>query len=193
MKTQCIAAVETALGRRLGATEAADIEARINAAMKNLARQDPAAWRRLTQDVRWQRGAEEAGRQLVGEAKLARDRVAATIAIKARIDARAQENAPGDHLGHLDAMMAFTPSGKGRQISIESAHRAILRDAIGGIQDAFKVAEGDIFGFTMSKEGALALVREAHGQPTDVPLPARRRRPGTRCASSCGSGATAPG
>jgi hypothetical protein len=79
MRSECIEAVAQAIGRSITQREAQDIETRILRGMSERARQDPAAWRALTEAQRLRAGAEGAAAQLTHEAAKTKQRVALTI------------------------------------------------------------------------------------------------------------------
>lgn len=75
MRAECVDAVQQAIGRALTKPEIKGIEDRIRGNMRQLARQDPQAWRGLTDAERLTRAAETARDQLVGEAGKRQQRV----------------------------------------------------------------------------------------------------------------------
>lgn len=79
MRPECIAAVAQALGRSITQKEAQDIEARIARAMRERARQEPAAWRQLSRAERMQAAAQDASQELLSEAAKAKQRVALAV------------------------------------------------------------------------------------------------------------------
>ncbi|MGG2044829.1 hypothetical protein [Burkholderia gladioli] len=70
MHAKCAAAVEQAAGRKLTKAELDGIENRVRAGMRSVSRQDPAAWRSLSEADRVQAGADWARQQLENEANL---------------------------------------------------------------------------------------------------------------------------
>lgn len=163
MKTQCILAVEAALGRKLVAKEAADIEARVKVAMVWRARKDPAAWHSMTQADRLLLGAQDAGKALVAEARVKRDQIASNIMIKSRIDTLANGRPPGDEFGHLDAILDHRPDNTGGTVSIASSAHAVTLDAIGRIGDVMK-ASRKWFGLLFDEQGSRDIIRELFGE-----------------------------
>ncbi|AZY52834.1 hypothetical protein [Bordetella avium] len=79
MRNECIEAVAQAIGRSITQKEAQDIENRIVRAMRERARQDPAAWRQLDEAARLRAAADDAAQGLMHEAAKAKQRVALTI------------------------------------------------------------------------------------------------------------------
>lgn len=79
MRNECIEAVAQAIGRSITQKEAQDIEGRIVRAMRERARQDPAAWRQMDEAARLRAAADDAAQGLMHEAAKAKQRVALTI------------------------------------------------------------------------------------------------------------------
>ncbi len=87
MRRECINAVQQAAQRTLTAREIQNIEDRIYRNMRQLARNDPASWRQMTDAERLRRAGQLAADELQQEAGLKRRRVALTIAARQRLDA----------------------------------------------------------------------------------------------------------
>lgn len=91
MHAKCAAAVTQAAGRDLTKAELDGIENRVRAGMRAVARQDPAAWRSMTEAERVQAGAEWARQQLEAEANLDKARKQLQIAKHIETTDRIQE------------------------------------------------------------------------------------------------------
>ncbi|WP_186269823.1 hypothetical protein [Burkholderia gladioli] len=91
MHAKCAAAVEQAAGRKLTKAELDGIENRVRAGMRSVSRQDPAAWRSLSEADRVQAGAEWARQQLESEANLDAARKRLQIAKQIETTDRIQE------------------------------------------------------------------------------------------------------
>ncbi|AKE03044.1 hypothetical protein K6W16_10350 [Burkholderia dolosa] len=91
MHAKCAAAVAQAAGRDLKKAELDGIENRVRAGMRAVARQDPAAWRSMTEAERVQAGAEWARQQLEAEANLDKARKQLQIAKQIETTDRIQE------------------------------------------------------------------------------------------------------
>lgn len=87
MRQECINAVQQAASRRLTQQEIKNIEDRIYRNMRQLARNDPASWRAMTDAERLRRAGQLAANELTKEAALKKRRVALTIAARQRLDA----------------------------------------------------------------------------------------------------------
>ncbi len=87
MRQECINAVQQAASRRLTQQEIKNIEDRIYRNMRQLARNDPASWRAMTDAERLRRAGQLAANELTNEAALKKRRVALTIAARQRLDA----------------------------------------------------------------------------------------------------------
>ena len=91
MHAKCAAAVAQAAGRDLTKAELDGIENRVRAGMRAVSRNDPAAWRSMTEADRVQAGAEWARQQLEGEANLDRARKQLQVAKQIETTDRIQE------------------------------------------------------------------------------------------------------
>src|SRR6267143_2251000 len=69
MKPKCIDAVEKAIGRKLSAEEAADVQNRIERAVRRMARANPQETLRRAPEVRMREAAKMAAKEFVGEAE----------------------------------------------------------------------------------------------------------------------------
>jgi hypothetical protein len=85
MRAECILAVSQAIGRQINQQEAKDIESRILSGMRQLAREDPAAWAGTSRAGRLMAAAELAGQSLVQQAGKKKQRIALTIIAHDRV------------------------------------------------------------------------------------------------------------
>lgn len=166
MKTQCIQAVQNAIGRTLNQTEIKDIQSRISRNMRQLAQTDP-AWQSLTAADRLTQAAQSAARELRAEAAKSKQRVGLTILAHDRV-ANYIAQFPDDPLKALDRMLAFSSDGPGI-FSIESATNGIRAEAMGSMVDAIDFTRGKMLGLFADAEKARALVQELHGENSGVP------------------------
>ncbi|WP_175040142.1 hypothetical protein [Burkholderia contaminans] len=91
LKQACIDAVNKAAGRRLSRAELQQIDERIGANMRQLARKDRARWQGLSNDARVLEAAEEGARQIQHEAALKVMRAQMQVLKTAATDARLAE------------------------------------------------------------------------------------------------------
>lgn len=166
MRAQCIQSVEQAIGRSLRVGEAADIEARIRQAMKDLARQDRQAWQQMTADQRLIEAGKKVGVDLVAEAIRKQQILASDIVKQARNlsmldDTRIQIPA----MERLDRLIAFHGDMAGI-LSINSQARAIAAVSLGRLHEMFAATKGKALGIFHDKAMTLDVVREMFGQST---------------------------
>lgn len=162
MRPECIQAVTQAVGRTLTQPEIKGIEDRISRNMRQLAQKDP-QWQAKTTADRLTAAADQAARDLVGEAQLKKQRVALTIMAHDRISSY-MARFPDKPLEGLDRMLAFSSDGKSGIQSIESSTRAIRDEAVSRMLDVIDQTKGKFMGLFQDAAGNLALVRELHGQ-----------------------------
>lgn len=162
MRPECIQAVTQAIGRTLTQPEIKGIEDRISRNMRQLAQKDP-QWQAKSTADRLAAAADQAARELMGEAQLKKQRVALTIMAHDRISSYMQRF-PGSPLEGLDRMLAFSSDGKSGIQSIESSTRAIRDEAVSRMLDVIDQTKGKFMGLFQDEAGNLALVRELHGQ-----------------------------
>lgn len=167
MRPECIQAVTQAIGRTLTQPEVQGIEDRIRRNMRQLAQSDP-AWQSKSAADRLTEAAQKSAQDLVGEAQLKKRRVALTIMAHDRI-ANYMQRFPGNPLGALDRILAFSADGKSGIQSIESATRAIRDESMGRMLDVIDQTKGKFLGLLQDEAGNLALVRELHGEDSGVP------------------------
>lgn len=162
MRPECIQAVTQAVGRTLTQPEIKGIEDRISRNMRQLAQKDP-QWQAKSTADRLAAAADQAARELMGEAQLKKQRVALTIMAHDRISSYMQRF-PGKPLEGLDRLLAFSSDGKSGIQSIESSTRAIRDEAVSRMLDVIDQTKGKFMGLFQDEAGNLALVRELHGQ-----------------------------
>ena len=166
MKTECIKAVQQAIGRTLNQQEIKDIEARIKRNMRQLAQTDP-AWQSKTAADRLTESANAAAKELQADAAKKKQRVGLTILAHDRV-ANYMKQFPDDPLLALDRMLAFSSDGPGI-FSIESATNGIRAEAMGSMLDAIDFTRGKMLGLVADAEKARSLVQELHGESSGVP------------------------
>ncbi len=167
MRQECINAVQQAASRRLTQQEIQNIEDRIYRNMRQLARNDPASWRAMTDAERLRRAGQLAANELTNEAALKRRRVALTIAARQRLDAFIKTYQGKD--GKLEALnrtIAFHADGKSNFLSVESRGKATLDYALSQIQEAFEAVDPRFFHLFEDEASVRDLVYEMRGQDT---------------------------
>ena len=167
MRQECINAVQQAASRRLTQQEIQNIEDRIYRNMRQLARNDPASWRAMTDAERLRRAGQLAANELTNEAALKRRRVALTIAAKQRLDAFIKTYQGKD--GKLEALnrtIAFHADGKSNFLSVESRGKATRDYALSQIQEAFEAVDPRFFHLFEDEASVRDLVYEMRGQDT---------------------------
>ncbi|GAB7402949.1 TPA: hypothetical protein ACSRV8_000883 [Enterobacter hormaechei subsp. steigerwaltii] len=167
MRQECINAVQQAAQRTLTAREIQNIEDRIYRNMRQLARNDPASWRQMTDAERLRRAGQLAADELQQEAGLKRRRVALTIAARQRLDAfiNGYQGTDGK-LGALNRTIAFSADGKSNFLSVESRGKATRDYALSQIQEAFESVDPRFFHLFEDEKGVRDLVFEIRGQDT---------------------------
>ncbi len=167
MRQECINAVQQAAQRTLTAREIQNIEDRIYRNMRQLARNDPASWRQMTDAERLCRAGQLAADELQQEAGLKRRRVALTIAARQRLDAfiNGYQGTDGK-LGALNRTIAFSADGKSNFLSVESRGKATRDYALSQIQEAFEAVDPRFFHLFEDEKGVRDLVFEIRGQDT---------------------------
>ncbi|HGW5913165.1 TPA: hypothetical protein ACNIOW_002810 [Klebsiella pneumoniae] len=167
MRQECINAVQQAASRRLTQQEIQNIEDRIYRNMRQLARNDPASWRAMTDTERLRRAGQLAANELTNEAALKRRRIALTIAARQRLDAFIKTYQGKD--GKLEALnrtIAFHADGKSNFLSVESRGKATRDYALSQIQEAFEAVDPRFFHLFEDEASVRDLVYEMRGQDT---------------------------
>ncbi|HGA3365775.1 TPA: hypothetical protein ACIR6Q_002733 [Enterobacter kobei] len=167
MRQECINAVQQAASRRLTQQEIQNIEDRIYQNMRQLARNDPASWRAMTDAERLRRAGQLAANELTNEAALKKRRVALTIAARQRLDAFIKTYQGKD--GKLEALnrtIAFHADGKSNFLSVESRGKATRDYALSHIQEAFEAVDPRFFHLFEDEASVRDLVYEMRGQDT---------------------------
>ncbi|MDK3048867.1 hypothetical protein [Klebsiella michiganensis] len=167
MRQECINAVQQAASRRLTQQEIKNIEDRIYRNMRQLARNDPASWRAMTDAERLRRAGQLAANELTNEAALKKRRVALTIAARQRLDAFIKTYQGKD--GKLEALnrtIAFHADGKSNFLSVESRDKATRDYALSQIQEAFEAVDPRFFHLFEDEASVRDLVYEMRGQDT---------------------------
>ncbi|WGL97351.1 hypothetical protein QE177_08960 [Arsenophonus sp. aPb] len=165
MRAECIQAVQNAAKRPLSTAEINNIEQRIIKSMRNLARNDPAAWRLLSESERLQRAGQLAAEQLQHEANLKKRRVALTILARQRLDSHINSFA-GSKLEALNRTIAFSADGKSNFMSVETRAKATFNYALSQLQEAFAAVDGRFFNLFENEQAVKDLVYEIMGQKT---------------------------
>jgi hypothetical protein len=168
MKPNCIAAVAEVFGREPTDSEVRKIEIRLAKAMRTEAMIDPDGWTSRPLDDQLQVAAARAAEELKGEAALKVRRKYQQVVATARLQ-RQLDEFPGSPFQALARAVAFHADGKGSQMSIESAAKAIERRALGQILETLEATHPRFMGLFENPDGVRALVRELHGQDSGNP------------------------
>lgn len=167
MRDECIQAITAASKRPLNAAEIKGIEDRIIKNMRNLARNDPASWRNLSESERMQRAGQMAAEELQREAALKKRRVALTIAARQRLDNYINSyQGKGGKLEALNRTIAFHADGKANFLSVESRSKATRDYALSQLEELFEAVDPRFFQTLEDKQGVRDLVYEMRGQAT---------------------------
>ncbi|TAI99804.1 hypothetical protein [Pectobacterium versatile] len=167
MRQECIQAVQQAANRRLTQQEIQNIENRIYRNMRQLARDDPASWRLLTDAERLRRSGQLAADELKNESALKKRRVALTIAARQRLDSFINGYQGKD--GKLEALnrtIAFHAGGRSNFLSVESRGKATRDYALSQLQEAFEAVDPRFFHLFEDEKGVRDLAFEIRGQDT---------------------------
>ncbi|MGP2869159.1 hypothetical protein ACTVMR_19130 [Serratia nevei] len=167
MRDECIQAITAVSQRPLTAAEIKGIEDRIVKNMRNLARNDPASWRNLSEAERMQRAGQMAADELQREAALKKRRVALTIAARQRLDNYINNYQGKD--GKLEALnrtIAFHADGKANFLSVESRTKATRDYALSQLEELFEAIDPRFFQLFEDNQGVRDLVYEMRGQET---------------------------
>jgi hypothetical protein len=168
VKDACIQAVQAAIGRGMGATEAAKIEEGIGLQMRLLARKDADAWRSLSQTERLTKAAEAAAQDMVAQAQKKQQRLLLAIAAHDRIENFMADQAtakPGDKLRALSNVLDFNTKGSGFS-SAGSWAKAIQEETFAKLIDTWSASHPKFFGLFENREGTRDLIREMFGEKT---------------------------
>ena len=166
MREDCLEAVSTMLGRQLSAAQGTKIEERVRNAMRNLARQDPAAWRAKTYSDRLMDAAAQAATDMKEEAAAKRANVEKTIAVHDKIEnflAEQPHNKAGDTLQAVSRLADFDTRGGG-YTSVQSWANAVRNEAYGNLIKTWEAIPGNFFGLFEDKTGVGDLWKELHGE-----------------------------
>lgn len=154
------------LGRQLSAAQGTKIEERVRNAMRNLARQDPDAWRAKTYSDRLMDAAAQAATDMKEEAAQKRANVEKTVAVHDRIEnflATQPNNKVGDAIRAVSKLLDFDTRGGG-YTSVQSWANAVRNTAFGELHRTWEAIPGNVFGLFENKEGVGALWKELHGE-----------------------------
>lgn len=168
MRSECMQAVAQAIGRSITQQEALGIESRIAEAMKNLARQDPAAWRALDRASRLRAAAKLAGKDVAATAAKKRQRVALTILAHDRVMSR---------YGALTAE-GMPPHNAVAKILQDASQYAkgVSNEYFASLIDTFEAVSPRFLGMVENSRQAADLVREIFGEASGNPLAAKGAR-----------------
>ncbi len=172
MRQQCINAVQTAIGRKLKAREAKDIEARVTKAMQALAREDRQAWLGMSKAQRLTKAGQRVVDDLQAEFAKTKQREALKVLSMSQLQTdMAAMSARGLNMqSALNRMLAVHRDGRSVGTSVDSAARSINAEASSRLLDLWQALKGDWLGFVVNQEAFRDLVRELHGQDSGSPV-----------------------
>ncbi|MFN3074872.1 hypothetical protein ACK1JC_14850 [Acinetobacter sp. TY2] len=167
MKDQCKQAVAKALGKTtLTAKEATDIEAKINQAMKNLAKQDIQKWRNLSPNDRLVEAGKQVAIDIMSEVKRKNKIAAQDILIQSKnLALQDHPTLPSSQV--VDRMIAMHGDMSGIQ-SINSQSRAIASVYRGELLDFYTKIKGGL-GVWTDKVLVRDIVQERFGKDSGNP------------------------
>ncbi len=167
MKQRCVDAVRKAAGRELNLQEVKGIEDRISRNMRQLARQDPAEWQKLSQSQQMDAAAQSAVDELTKEAAQQKFRLERMIAVKEKLDTETG-NWEGGRLDGIKRKIASVTDGKGSFRSIETLTSSIRADSLRRLQDVFDALDPRMFGMLENAEGVVAFTRAVFGKTDGI-------------------------
>lgn len=143
MREACIRAVRNALGREPTQAEVRNIETRVQSAMLRGARENPAAWRALSQEERLTEAGRRAAQDLVAEAGKTKQRTELAIIAQDRLNNyRASQVAQGNDANGVDALERVLvhkyDERNGGMRPVESQANATFDFAMSQIADIFE-------------------------------------------------------
>jgi hypothetical protein len=170
VRAECIKAVQQAVGRKLNQQEVNGIEERILGQMRQLAKQDPAAWSGMSQADRLKSAADGAKAEMLHEATLKAERAAMQVSALSKTMAHLDTmGTPFESLKGLAKLIGFNPDGKTRAFSIESVSNAIRNDALSRMLSTLEASNPKFFGLLENEQGIRDIITELHGERSGNP------------------------
>lgn len=167
MKPECRQAVADAAGRTFSDAEYRDMESRISRHLQQNARNRKPGDPILSPQERLVEAARTASEEFLAEAVKKRQRVALQIIATTRNEKHlAQFDNKFDGLARL---IAFHADAKGGGLSVETAAKAIERDALRQMLGTLEASNPRVFGMFENPQGIRAIVRELFGEDSGVP------------------------
>lgn len=166
MRSDCLEAVSTMLGRQLSAAQGTKIEERVRNMMKVLARQNPEEWRAKGYTTRLMDAAAAAAQDMKEELAQKRANIEKTIAAHDRIEnflATQPNTKVGDGLRAVSKLADFDTRGGGYS-SVHSWATAIRETAFGELRKTWEAIPGNFFGLFEDSKGVGDLWKELHGE-----------------------------
>lgn len=160
MKSDCIKAVETAIGRTLGAGEAARIETRLVENMRELARTDE-NFAGMSQSERLAAAAKRSLETDTAQAAKAAQRKASNLAAQAR-----ETDSLNARAGELGGKNSFHKALFQRLQQLDNYIAGVRSELFGNTIDALKAAEPRFLGLIENSKAVNAFVREVLGEKT---------------------------
>lgn len=169
MHPKCREEVSKILGRDVTASEAINLQRRINAGMRAIATQDPNAWRAMSQAEQLREGARYAAQQLIGIAQKRKQRadlaIQADQRLKSQIDRMVSAGVAKDKLAALSRLMAPLGDGKSGVTSLDETVNGIKTVYGGIVAPALELTKGKAFGFVRDPQAEANLVRAMWRDP----------------------------
>lgn len=167
MRSECIQAVNVAMGRSATQAEKRDIENRLRLSMRRKAAEDPTAWASLSGTERLRQAAQDAATGIEQESALRRHRVALGILAHDRIanyvDAQIRNGDDKLRVSAIGRVLEAKPDGKNNITSVWSLRKGIIADAERFMTKTWEVAGGRFLHLFSDPAAEGVLVRALHG------------------------------
>lgn len=172
MRSECIQAVNMAMGRSATQAEKHDIENRLRISMRRKAAEAPAVWASLSGTEKLRQAAQGAATDIEHEAALRRHRAALGILAHDRIQnyVESQVSSGIDKLRitAVGRLLEDRPDGQNNVTSVWRAKQGIIKDAERFMSKSWFAAGGKFLHMFADPKAETLLVRALHGA-TDVP------------------------
>ena len=169
MNPECIAAVNRAAGRTLSDGEIEGIQRRLLNSMKVLAKQDPAAWRALSPETRYLKGAEFAKANMQADMTRQHAQAIRDMALKVRNNSQVDADKPGLN-GKVAGMLqrlAWSAKGGGGDTSAEMLVESIYKRFMSQLNEVD--GGGKLGGLIQDPAKQLELLKAIKGEPVNDP------------------------
>lgn len=166
IRQDCGDFMEAQLGHAISGNRLDDIEARVKRNMRQLAEEDPEAWRALPYHERVQQGAAAAAKEMKEE--FARKKLVLQKEIDAhqRIEsvmAAAPDRKAGDGLDAVSRLLDWSTGGS-EYTSVDSWSNAIRKESNANLIKLWNAIPGKVGGLFENRQGVKDLWKELHGE-----------------------------